>query len=392
MAAGGYGGYGNRNHIKNFGCLRTAVLWAAILGVIQSLLWIGLTIVGIIAYTCNMPVNSLFTYGSLMQYAFYTLYFKGNCIPADYQQFDHTMLESVETILSPEDLLIWNCIYLAVAVCWCITSVLLLAFVRKDNITYTSAAIYSWVVTILCINLMDLALGIIFGIDYGNFNKRAYDYNLSSINAGDIDPQAAQLVAGGVAAISLMIISFKGFVFWLINFGLMCYLLLLVIHIAYERDNSVNDNLFMPPMTEKDVDDIMVDRSPIKAYGEDVTTTTKVYSNEAFVPDNRSTVTVELNQDALARAARMSSDISLQGPRFRNVDAYQQYPPPRFNNNNNNIAVNNNSQFTKQVSIKENLIVTTTPTSPGVISPFPVPDYTPPMSRANNGIIRNQRY
>uniref|UniRef100_A0A0A1WMC5 Uncharacterized protein n=1 Tax=Zeugodacus cucurbitae TaxID=28588 RepID=A0A0A1WMC5_ZEUCU len=384
MAAGGYGGYGNRNHIKNFGCLRTIVLWAAILSLLQSLIWMGLTIVGIIAYTCNMPINSLFTYGSLMQYAFYTLYFKGGCIPADYQQFDHTMLESVQTVLSSEDILIWNCVYLAVAFCWFITSLLLLALVRKDNITHTSAAIYSWIVTILCINLMDLALGIIFGIDYGNFNSAAYNYNLSSMNAGAIEPQAAQLVAGGVAAISLMIISFKGFVLWLINVGLMCYLLKLVIEIAYDKDT--NDTLFMPPMTDKDSDDIISNRPPIKAYEEDITT--KIYTNDAFVPDSRSVVTVELNQDALARAARMSTDIMSQGPRFRNVDAFQQYPPQRFSNNNNNIALNNNNNnnFVKQVSIKE------TATTPDVISPYPVPDYTPPMSRSANGIIRNQRY
>lgn len=87
---------------------------------------------------------------------------------------------------------------------------------------------------------MDLGLGIIFGLDFDKFNRAAYSYNLSSMNAGEIDPQAAQLVAGGVAAISLMIISFKGVILWLINVGLMCYLLKLVIEIAYDRDNNVS--------------------------------------------------------------------------------------------------------------------------------------------------------
>ncbi|XP_014102959.2 uncharacterized protein [Bactrocera oleae] len=385
MAAGGYGGYGNRNHIKNFGCLWTIVLWAAHLSLIQSLIWMGLNIAGIIAYTCNMPINSLFTYGSLMEYAFYTLYFKGNCIPSDYQQFNRTMLDSVSTVLSPEDIFLWNCVYLAVAFCWCITALLLLTMVRKDNIKYTSAAIYSWIVAIACINLMDLGLGIIFGLDFDKFNRAAYSYNLSSMNAGEIDPQAAQLVAGGVAAISLMIISFKGVILWLINVGLMCYLLKLVIEIAYDRDN--NDTLFMPPMTDRDSDDIISNRPPIKAYEEEITT--KVYTNEAFVPDNRSVVTVELNQDALARAARMSSDILTQGSRFRNVDSYQQYPSPP---NNNNISANNNNHFVKKASINDKVTIIGTASSPDVISPYPVPDYTPPMSRAANGGVHNQRY
>lgn len=378
--AGGYGGYGNRHHVKNFSSLHTAALWAGILSLFQSLIWIGLTIVGILSYTCNMPINSQFTYGSVMEYAFYTIYFKGSCIPSDYQQFDNTMMKSVDTVLSPEDILIWDCVYLGVAVCWFVASVLLLVFVRKDNIKYTNYVICAWVITILCINLMDLGLGIIFGLDYGKFNRAAYNYNLSSINSGAIDAQAVQLVAGGVAAISLMIISLKGFILWLINVGLMCYLLALVHRIALDKDS--NDTLFMP---RKDSDDTPIDRPPINAY-EEQTITTKVYTNDAFVPDNRSVVTVELNQDALARAARMSSDISEMGSRFRNVDAFQQYPPPRYNNNNN---ASNNNNFTKQVSIKENGI---TLHSPGVISPFPAPDYTPPMSRSNNVGVRNPRY
>lgn len=100
-------------------------------------------------------------------------------------------------------------------------------------------------------------------------------------------------------------------------------------------------------------------------------------------------VTVELNQEALARAARMSTDILAHAPRFRNLDAFQQYPPQRFNNNNN--ATNNNKHFVKEVSINENVVVAGPASSPDVISSYPVPDYTPPMARTANG-VRNQRY
>ncbi|XP_036336918.1 uncharacterized protein LOC118747031 [Rhagoletis pomonella] len=380
--AGGYGDRGSRNHIKKFPSLRTAALWAGILGLFQSLIWIGLTIMGILAYTCNMPINPIFSFGSVIQYAFYTLYFKGDCIPADYQQFDTTIIKSVETILTPEDVLIWDCVYLGVAACWFITSLLLLIFVRKDNVKSSGHVISAWLVTIFCINLMDLGLGIIFGIDYSKFNLAAYNYNLSTINAGEVNAQAAQLVAAAVAAVSLMIISLKGFVLWLINFGLMCYLLALVMPMVSDRDS--NDTLFMP---RKASDDTLNDRPPINAY-EEQSITTKVYANDAFVPDSPSIVTVELNEEALARAARMSTDITEMGARFRNIDSFQQYPPPRFNNNNNNNNTANNNNFIKQVSIRENGI-STSPTTPGVMSPFPAPDYTPPMSRSNNVAMRN---
>lgn len=87
---------------------------------------------------------------------------------------------------------------------------------------------------------MDLALGVIFGIDYGRFNTRAYDYNLSGINAGVINPDAAQLLAGMVASMSMMILSFKGFILWFINVGLMICLTMRAIFIGNDNAGTVS--------------------------------------------------------------------------------------------------------------------------------------------------------
>ncbi|XP_067643013.1 uncharacterized protein [Eurosta solidaginis] len=379
MAGSRYGGYDNRKHLDKFSTLRTVAIWAGTLSLIQSIIWIGLTIAGILAHTCIMPINAMLSYGSLMQYAFYTLYFKGDCIPDNYQQSDFSMLKSVKTILTPENVFIWNCVYLGVAVCWFLASALLLGLVRKDNLKRTSHVTLIWTISILCINLMDLGLGIIFALDYSKFNIAAYIYNLSTINSGVIDPQAAQLVAGAVVTISLMIISFKGFILWLINVGLMVYLMTLVLIVAHDKDT--NDTLFMH---RKDSDDALAERPPIRAY-EEQTSTSQVYTNEAFIPDNRSMVTIELNQEALARAARMSQDIARQGYRFRDLDSYKQYPPPppsisnKNNNNNNSNAINNNKKPVKQTSFKDD-----------AITAYPAPDYTPPMTRSTNVSLQNQ--
>jgi len=87
---------------------------------------------------------------------------------------------------------------------------------------------------------MDIASGVIFGVDYGRFNDAALKYNANSVNSGEIYPMAATLIAGGVAAISMMIISFKGFVLWFINFGLLVYLLMRAIRIATDKDGVVS--------------------------------------------------------------------------------------------------------------------------------------------------------
>lgn len=370
-------GYNQQGSVKNYDCLRTVTLWAGGLGVIQSICWIGLTITGIISYTCNIDASSVLSYGSLMRTVFLDLYFTGNCRPAIYQQYDDSVLKSVNTVLDPTQLLVWECVYLGCAVCWLLISTLMLTHVRKDNAKMTAGVIFTWVFFAFTIWAQDLALGVIFGIDYGRFQDKAYNANYTSANVGAVTANNAQLLAGGVAAISLMIIAFKGFVLWIINVGLTVYLVVRALSIT--SDNDSNDTLFIP---RKDSDDILTTRPPIQAYEEQKEIT--VYTNEAFVPDNRSLGTIELNSDALSRAARMSTDQSLQDRRFRNLDAFQQYPPPRTNNNSSMGTAA--SPRVQETIVAANITVT----------PFPAPDYSPPMSRANqgqsqNGILRNQQ-
>lgn len=103
-----------------------------------------------------------------------------------------------------------------------------------------SAVLWTWVIVTFCICAMDLALGIIFGIDYGRFNRSLYDYNLDSMYAGVINPQVAQLLAGTIAAISMMIMSFKGFILWIINVCFMIYVAIRALHIGKDNNGTVS--------------------------------------------------------------------------------------------------------------------------------------------------------
>lgn len=101
-----------------------------------------------------------------------------------------------------------------------------------------------------------------------------------------------------------------------------------------------------------------------------------VFVNEAFESEN---VTPEpetvINRDIIARAARMSTDVSLQERRFRNLDNFQQYPP----------RSRPDSVMPEQTQQQQ-------PSSPIVVAAFPAPDYTPPMQRAAQNPNRNQRF
>ncbi|XP_017122379.1 uncharacterized protein LOC108142826 [Drosophila elegans] len=358
--------------IKHFGSLKTAVLWAGILGVAQSIIWMGLTITAICAFNCVLYITNVLNYGTMVKTVFFDLYFKGGCKmdPADYQNYDQTILNSVKTVFDPSQMLIWDSVYLGVSVCWLIVSIVLLLSVKKDNPKLTLTAIYTWAFFVAAICCMDVASGVIFGVDYGRFNDAALKYNANSVNAGPIDPMAATLIAGGVAAISMMIISFKGFVLWFINVGLLIYLLMRAARIATDKDSV--DTLFNP---RKDSNDILTTRPPIRAYEEEKVEI-QAYNNAAYIPETRSTAeTIEVNEEAIVRAAHLSMDSNLMDRRFRDLNAFQQYPAP---NPQNSRPLRQSSQ----VPVQETIVVAT--------AGFPQPDYSPQPSP--NGILRPRQY
>ncbi|XP_073842339.1 uncharacterized protein [Musca autumnalis] len=367
MMNGGFGYNNPSGSIKNFSCLRAITYWAGCLGLFQSLLFIALTITGILSYNCVININDTFNYGSVIPTIFMALYFKSNCNPDSFPAYQNEFIRT-KTILDPTDVLIWDCVYLGVAVCWLIASGLILVYVSKDNRKSTAGVLLTWVFVTIAISCMDLALGIIFGCDYANFKSEATGYNLSSAYAGEIQPQAVQILAAMVASMSMMLLSFKGFVLWIMNVGFAVYLLMRSIFIV--NDNDGTENLFMP---RKDSDDILATRPPINAYQEEQKTEVMatVFANEAFVPDNNTSPsedTFGINQEFINRAARLSKDVSFQERRFRNLDNFQQYPPR--SRPESTIPEQGEAQI--------------------VVGAFPAPDYTPPMQRAAQN--RNNLY
>lgn len=82
----------------------------------------------------------------------------------------------------------------------------------------TNIILYLWVFVTLSISAMDLALGVIFGIDFARFSAQAVLQDFTA------DPSMAILISAQFVSMSMMIIAFKGFFLWIINIGFVCYL------------------------------------------------------------------------------------------------------------------------------------------------------------------------
>uniref|UniRef100_A0A1A9VYN1 Uncharacterized protein n=1 Tax=Glossina austeni TaxID=7395 RepID=A0A1A9VYN1_GLOAU len=362
---------------KPFKILRFWCLCAGSLGLFQSLAWIALCIVGILSYKCAIPVNVNLTYGSLLQTVYMEVYFKGNCTPPSYPKYDLTLLQTVQTVLDVKQILIWNCVYLAVAICWCMTSTWMLIITKRDESETIIAAVSTWIAVMLSVIVMDFALAIIFSIDYNRFTQEADKFTPD-------DPKAALLFAGMIASMTMMILSFKGFILWLINVAVLTYLIYFLMKIT---NNTKGESNWFASLIRKPSSNSLVIRPPIQAYKEDEKNNgvCQAFTNDGYEPDNNdkldvpaasathvATTRIRLNEEPLARAARVSANVSMMERRFFNIEAYQQYPP----------------RSRPESSIPEE--TRSRPESPATLPP---PDYTPPpTTKSNHSVHRNQRF
>lgn len=347
---------------SSFSTIQTVAKWAAVIGGIQSVCWIILSIISILLYLCVFNLDPLISYGSITHYVLFEMYFRGSCeLDSSDYIINFKYLNSVSTVLDSTQILIFACVYLGVSFVWMISSILLLTHVKKHNIDVSVAVLYCWAVVTFVTCCMDLILGVIFGIDFSRYQWKAYQYSLTDSQVGnaDQDLNVVQLLAAEYSAIFMMLIALKGFILWIINFGLMIYVFIG----AYVARDTVTD--FINHAFNN------THASPLHAFEPKEETTG--FDNAAYMVEQRPHKSpIELNEESIMRAARMSTE-NLQERRFRNIESFEQYPPAKL------------PQLPLQQP-QQNLNNSWEPT-------VPPPDYTPPMPRANqNGHIRNTRY
>lgn len=123
-------------------------------------------------------------------------------------------------LLSPGDIHAWVWVYLILHLLWAISSLVLLTNARKKYIRYVNVFLYIWIVFAVTISILDLALGIQFAVDYDTIIHALF---LRPTEAVVTQADHVLSLAATVAGI-MLVMAFRGWIFWLVNVGLAIYL------------------------------------------------------------------------------------------------------------------------------------------------------------------------
>lgn len=109
----------------------------------------------------------------------------GSCVQADLPEVNWGVLNALN-LMRPVDVHAWAWVYLMISFCWLISSVtilictppvffghlialikcIFLTDVRREYIIWANIFLYFWIAITLAVSIIDLALGILFGLDY----------------------------------------------------------------------------------------------------------------------------------------------------------------------------------------------------------------------------------
>lgn len=345
---------------ESYAFLRPIVIFAGAIGVFQSLAWISLTIVGLVAYYCNLDfVGMIATYGSITELTLFRLYFNGGCFQAGLPDVNLDILNDLN-LMSADAVHVWVWIYLVVSIFWAISSVTLITIVTHRYIKIANIFLYIWIVIVVVLSLMDLAFGILFALDYNDIMFLAHQIPTTEFITGQFALISAQTASG-----AMMTIAFRGFVLWLINVSLAIYLFA-------QTFNIFDYNKFQPVETLGATNRAFVNDEkshPIDAYGN------KNQPNLWLAP----TVAVDQRQRAgSALYEERKRHYETQPVPHSRPTPSSFYPPPR--SRDDEIVLrrdNNNARLVRELSHRN-----TRPAGrdePNV----PAPDYSPQMPRSN---------
>ncbi|XP_055533509.1 uncharacterized protein LOC129723355 isoform X1 [Wyeomyia smithii] len=203
----------------NYSVFRAFAIFAGVFGIFQSLIWIGFAITGIIAFYCDLSLaGQSQTLGSLLTVTFFRQYFEGTCTMTNMPNIDMTAVRELN-LLSPGDFHAWVWVYLILHIFWAISSLTLLTNAREKYVRYINVFLYIWIALTIVISTLDLALGIQFGVDYGTIIHALFLRPYPTLTAADQTLTMAVTVSG-----IMMVMAFRGWIFWVINVGMAVYL------------------------------------------------------------------------------------------------------------------------------------------------------------------------
>ncbi|XP_053676388.1 uncharacterized protein LOC128726598 [Anopheles nili] len=423
--------------LVTYSVLRPIAIFAGVFGILQSLIWIGFSIVGIIAYYCEVDFSGQTeTMGSLLTLTFFNVYFRGTCEQQNIPEIDMSLVQTMN-LMPPGDVHAFVWVYLILHLFWGISSLTLLTNARQKYIRYANIFLYIWIIVTMIISVLDLALGILFAIDYDMIVHALFEYPFG-LNV--VLPSVQVLATAAHVSGIMMVMAFRGWVFWIVNVALAIFLFTQTFKIydynqaKRKHKNGTTNGGFVPES------DATARRPPIDAY--DMTqSNTQAFAqpqpseyrgrplerfNEAPIlvespmppqPDwsqqrtfePKPTVVVNRTLEPLARPQSMAPSVEDTRP----------IPPPPPPKNFMNTVVRRDAAAAKvaqELNYRNNSFnganngiaaVNLRPTglnlNPGPMSgdtDLPTPNYSPPMPRTNpfenrpplRSVLRNSRF
>ncbi|XP_052860997.1 uncharacterized protein LOC128268040 [Anopheles cruzii] len=422
--------------LPSYSVFRPLAIFAGIFGIFQSLIWIGFAITGIVAYYCEINFSAQTdTLGSILTLTFFNVYFRGTCVQTNIPGIDMTLIEPLG-LLAPGDVHAFVWVYLILHLFWAISSLTLLTNARQKYVRYINIFLYIWIVITLIISVLDLALGILFAIDYDTLVRAlfAYPLGLNPITGGQVVLATAVHVAG-----IMMVMAFRGWIFWIVNVSLAIFMFTQTFKIydynQMRRKNSgATNGGFVPERegprrTPIDAYDMRGQsfavpqqteyRRPLERISErgievepPVVPQTDWNQPRSFEP--KPTVLVSRSIEPLARPQSTEPSIIEERQDTRPI------PPPPPPKNFMNTVVRRDvaaAKVAQELSYRNSFNVTNSgigavnlrPTginltnpgvSPGGDTDLPTPNYSPPMPRVNpfenrpplRSVLRNSRF
>ncbi|XP_059614453.1 uncharacterized protein LOC132260398 [Phlebotomus argentipes] len=339
---------------SSFKYLRPVVIFAGVIGMLQALLWIAFAIVGLTAYYCHMSFENVWpSMGSLLELTFFHVYFRGPCDLPHFPAIDFGVVDGLP-LLEPIDVHAMAWTYLIISFFWLISSLTIIITCKEEYIRYANIFLYIWIFLTLAISIVDMALGILFGLDYGTIMDHAYTIDFVGATINHAILLAAQASAG-----VLMGVAFRGFLLWLINVFLALYLFTHTFKISdHNRMKAGVDNVTFASEPHS----LNKHEKPIDAYGFSNARPASVWQTpSSFNPDRH--------------AAPDDRDYR-RGVSTYELHPVQQPPPPVVRRRDDDVILRRDAaqSVAREINHRNSFR-----NEPGV----PAPDYSPPMPRGN---------
>lgn len=245
--------------------MRFFAICGGLIGVIQSLAWLGLSITAILGYYCNIDfAGTTANYGTILQLTLYRLYFQGECTPNAFPVIEFEAIQELD-LMTPSTVNIWMWVVLSFSAVWLFSSLTLIINVKKSNLKYANVFLYIWVLITFIVSMIDLVMFIFFVLDYETILSHSFSQTLNFAPTTSSVLLSAQVSAGIMFSVAL-----RGYLLWVINMGICLFLFTQTFKI-YDYNklaaSGVTSNTYMNNAFKNDEGpQAAINNTPIRGY------------------------------------------------------------------------------------------------------------------------------